>query len=208
LARLEPNETLTTVGADGMQTLHHQLLRRVVTHFFRGATLTISGPEAARLQREPAGAQHVQFACGVFHCECRRAHPFSRSERTLLHTLASVISRRVFELQHPSDDGSAVPAVEGTPEDWVVAEFLLSDAFAGDPSDAAGPLCDVIEVLRLVGVTSYENRKVTTGVLLGIGGTVERAQEIVQRETRFVRFNPSLATIKSLPRGTFVSQRR
>jgi len=112
--------------------------------------------------------------------------------------VASVISRRLFEVLHP-DDRSAAPHVGGIPEDWVVAEFLLSGAFAGDASEAAGPLCDVIEVLRLVGVTSYENRKVTTGVLLGVGGNVRRADELGQREAQFVRFDPSLATIKSLP---------
>ena len=134
---IEPNEALTTVGADGLQTLHHQLVRRAVTHFFPGATLTISGPEAARLQRAPAGAQHVQFACAGLQCECRRAHPFSRGERRLLHTLASVISRRVFAFLHPSDDGSTVPSVGGIPEDWVVAGFLLSGAVAGDTSARA-----------------------------------------------------------------------
>jgi DNA integrity scanning protein DisA with diadenylate cyclase activity len=133
------------------------------------------------------------------HCECSRAHPFSRSERRLLDTLASVISRRVFELMHPSDDGSAERSVGGIPEDWVVAEFLLSSTFPGDLSESAAPLCDVIEVLRLVGVTSYENRRVTTGVLLGIDGNAGRTDEI-QRESQFVRFSPTLATIKSLPR--------
>src|SRR6267142_535424 len=192
-------EALTADGADGVNALHQQLLRRAVTHFFPGATLTIGGPAVARLQRAPDGAQHVQFAFAGLHCECRRTHPFSRSERRLLHTLASVISRRVLEFLHPSDDGSAVPTVGGIPEDWVVAEFLLSGAFAGDTSEAAGPLCEAIEVLPLVSVTSYENRKVTTGVLLDIGGNVGRPHEIVQRETQFVRFDPSLASIKSLP---------
>jgi len=196
----DPTEAVMADGADGVHALHHQLLRRAVTHFFPGATLTIGGPAAARLQRAPDGAQHVQFAFAGLHCECRRTHPFSRSERRLLHTLASVISRRVLEFLHPSDDGSAVPTVGGIPEDWVVAEFLLAGAFAGDTSEAAGPLCEVIEVLRLVSVTSYENRKVTTGVLLDIGGNAGRPHEIVQRETQFVRFDPSLASIKSLPR--------
>jgi DNA integrity scanning protein DisA with diadenylate cyclase activity len=195
----EPNEAVTTVASDGVHSLHHQLVRRAVSHFLPDATLTIGGPEAARLQPARAGPQHVQFACAGLHCECRRDHPFSRSERRLLHTVASAISRRVFAFLHPSNDGSPVPAVGGIPEDWVVAEFLLSVAFEGDPSEAAGPLCDVIEVLRLVSVTSYENRKVTTGVLLGIDANVARAHEIVQPETQFVRFSASLATIKSLP---------
>jgi hypothetical protein len=197
---IEPNGARTTVGADGVHTLHHQLVRRAIAHFFPSATLTIGGPEAARLQRAPASATHVRFACAGLSCECRRAHPFSLSEQRLLHTLTSVISRRVFEFLHPSDDGSAVSTAGGTLEDWVVAELLLSGAFTIDTSEAAGPLCDVIEVLRLVSVTSYENRKVTTGVLFGIGEDVGRAGTIVPREAQFVRFNPSLASIKSLPR--------
>src|SRR5258708_39982907 len=91
---IEPNEALMTTGAEGWHALRHQLLRRAVTHFFPGAVLTISGPAAARLQQAPDDAQQVQFACAGSHCECRRFHPFSRSERRLLHTLASVISRR------------------------------------------------------------------------------------------------------------------
>jgi hypothetical protein len=198
---IEPNEALTTAGADGVHTFHHQLVRRAVIHFFPGTTVTIGGPAAARYEPAPAGALHVQFACAGLHCECRRAYPFSRSERRLLYTLASVISRRVFEFLHPSDDGSTVPTVGGTPEDWVVADFLLAGVFERDTSEAAGPLCDVIEVLRLVGVTSYENRRVTTGVLLGLGGNVGRARQTVQREQPPpVRFDPSLASIKSLPR--------
>jgi DNA integrity scanning protein DisA with diadenylate cyclase activity len=195
----EPNEVLAPVGADGLQAIHHQLLRRAVTHFFPDATLTIGGPAVARPQRALAGAQPVQFECAGSHCHCRRARPFSRSERRLLDTLVSVVQRRLLEFLHPSDGGSAVPAVGGLPEDRVVAEFLLSGVFPGDTAAAAGPLRDAIDVLRRVSVTSYENRKVTTGVLLRIGGRAGRARQIVQRESQPVRFDPVLATIKSLP---------
>jgi hypothetical protein len=195
---IEPREALTVAGADGVHSLHHQLLRRAVTHFFPGATLFINGPETARLRRSPAGAQHVRFACAGLRCECRRSYPFSRSERRLLHILGSVISRRVFEFLHSADGGSGVPAVGGLPEDRFVAEFLLSGLFQGDGSEVAGPLCDAIEVLRLIGVTSYENRRVTTGVLLAIGGSTRRVREIGQGAPQPVRFDPLLATIKSL----------
>jgi hypothetical protein len=94
----------------------------------------------------------------------------------------------------------AVPAVDGSPEDRFVAEFLVSGVFPGNTAEAADPLRDAIEVLRLVSVTSYENRRVTTGVLIGIGGSVGRTREIVQRAPQPVRFDPLLATIKSLPR--------
>jgi hypothetical protein len=197
---IEPREALTAAGTDGVHSLHQQLLRRAVTHFFPGATLIINGPEAARPPQAPGGAPQFRFACAGLRCECRRPYPFSRGERRLLHILASVISRRVFELLHSSDGGSAVPAVGGLPEDRFVAEFLLSGVFPGDGSGTASPLCDVIEVLRLIGSTSYENRKVTTGVLLAIGGSGGRAREIGPAAPQFVRFDPSLATIKSLPR--------
>ncbi len=196
----EPNEAVVAAGADGWQALHHQLLRRAVSHFFPGATLTISGPASARLQRAPAAARQVQFACAGSQCECRRDHPFSRSERRLLHTLASVISRRVFEFLHPSGGEWAAPVDGGLPEDRFVAEFLVSGVFPGATAATAGPLRDAIEVLRLVSVTSYENRKVTTGVLLDFDGRAGRAHEIVPRDSPPVRFDPSLATIKSLPR--------
>jgi DNA integrity scanning protein DisA with diadenylate cyclase activity len=197
---IEPRDALPAAGTDGAHSLHHQLLRRAVTHFFPGATLIVNGPEAARRQRAPAGAQHARFACAGLRCECRRAHSFSHSERRLLHLLGSVISRRVFEFLHPSDGGSPVPAVGGSPEDRFVAEFLLSGAFTGDGSETVGPLCDVIDVLRLIGVTSYENRKVTTGVLLALGGSTGPDDEVVQPAPPFVRFDSSLAAIKSLPR--------
>jgi hypothetical protein len=197
---VEPRQALTAAGTDGVHTLHHQLLRRAVTHFFPDATLIVSGPEAARSRRAPVGAQHVRFVCAGLRCECRRASPFGRSERRLLHLLGSVISRRVFEFLHSSGGGSAVPAVGGLPEDRFVAEFLLSGAFPGDGSETAGPLCDVIEVLRLIGVTSYENRKVTTGVLLAVGGSAGLDGEVVPPAAQFVRFDSSLAAVKSLPR--------
>jgi len=196
---VEPREAVTAAGTDGAHSLHHKLLRRAVTHFFPGATLIVNGLEAARPRRAPDGAPHVRFACAGLRCECRRANPFSRSERRLLHLLGSVISRRVFEFLYSSDGGSAVPAVGGLPEDRFVAEFLLSGVFPGDGSEVAGALCDVIEVLRLIGVTSYENRKVTTGVLLAIGGSGGLDRELVRPAPEFVRFDPSLATIKSLP---------
>jgi hypothetical protein len=129
----ERNEALTTVGADGLQALHHQLLRRAVTHFFPDATLKISGPAAARPQRTSAGAQHVQFACGGSHCECRRAHPFTRSERRLLDSLASVVQRRFLEFLHPPDGGSSVPGTEA----HIVS---ATDQLVGDrTSRASGP---------------------------------------------------------------------
>ena len=84
VSMIETNGALTTVGADRLHTVQHQLLRRGVTHFLPDATLTISGPAVARLQPAPAGAQHVRCACAGSRCECRRAHRFSRSERRLL----------------------------------------------------------------------------------------------------------------------------
>jgi hypothetical protein len=197
---IEPREALPAAGTDGAHSLHHQLLRRAVTHFFPGATLIVNGPEAARHQRPPDGAQHVRFVCAGLRCECRRPHPFSHSERRLLHHLGSVISRRVFEFQHPSEGGSPIPAVGGLPEDRFVAEFLLSGPFPGDGFEITGALCDVIDVLRLIGVTSYENRRVTTGVLLAIGGSALADGEVVRPASPFVRFDSSLVAIKSLPR--------
>jgi DNA integrity scanning protein DisA with diadenylate cyclase activity len=197
---IEPREALTAAGTDGAHSLHRQLLRRAVTHFFPGATPIVDGPEAARLQRSPAGAPHVRFACAGLRCECQRAHPFSHSERRLLHLVGSVISRRVFEVLRPSDEGTAVPAAGGSPEDRFVAEFLLSGPFPGDGAETTGALCDVIDVLRLIGVTSYESRNVTTGVLLAIGGSAALDGEVVPAAPPLVRFDSSLATIKSLPR--------
>jgi hypothetical protein len=188
------------VIADASHAIHHQLLRRAVTHFFPGSTLTVRGPAAARLQPAPDGPQQVLLACAGSLCECQRFHPFSRGERRLLHTLASVISRRVLEFLQSPDDESAGPADDGLPEDRWVAEFLVSGVFPGATAEVVGPIRDAIEVLRLVSVTSYENRKVTSGVLLDFGGRLGRAHEIVQREPWPVRFDPSLATIKSLPR--------
>ena len=45
---VEPREALTAAGTEGVHSLHHQLLRRAVTHFFPDATLIVNGPEAAR----------------------------------------------------------------------------------------------------------------------------------------------------------------
>src|SRR5258707_9597655 len=82
----EPNEAVVAAGADGWQALHHQLLRRAVSHFFPGATLTISGPASARLQRAPAAARQVQFACAGSQSECSPDQPFSLSAQHPPHT--------------------------------------------------------------------------------------------------------------------------
>src|SRR5262249_15104433 len=92
---------------------------------------------------------------------------FSTHEARLVDAIRRVLSARY----HLLFDDAALAAqrlhlFRGLPEDRYVSAFLDATPHTQVPSPTPDRVSDAIEVLRMSALTTYENRRIETGVLL------------------------------------------
>ncbi len=95
--------------------------------------------------------------------------PLTGNELRLVDSISRVLAARYRSLSE-SASAAAVDLFRGLPEDRFVSAFLDPTPYvAGQPS--LDRIADAIEVLRICSSSTYENRRINTGVLLfGDGG--------------------------------------
>ena len=114
-------------------------------------------------------------------------HP---SERRLVATTVQVLEDRFRSLNDPRS-ARGVDAFQFTLEDQVVAEFL------GTPNSSR--VATAIDTLRIAALSSYENRRVSSGALL-LGTDLDPASPGRPNSPGAPRYNARLSGIKSFHR--------
>src|SRR5439155_24575100 len=117
-----------------------------------------AGPANFRLG-DPAEGPGVVLKC--FRSRYRlvpdETPAFTPEERRLLETILRVMDLR-FRALFDLTMANRLEIADHMPEDLVIAEHLR-------PSDP-GRILDALEALRVAGLSTYENRRVSTGALL------------------------------------------
>jgi len=187
--------------------LYDNLLQSALRQFFGRATFEIepipSLSSDGRLAIEPTndpaklsirwfGSRHV------LHVPSRR--PFTRHEVRLARAIGSVLGLRYRALFDPRQMLERGDLFRGTIEDRYVGAFLeANDAVQGDASRARGDLvATALEVLRVAALSSYENRAISSGVLLI--DTDERPPSVAPIEGQAYKYSQALTAIKSFYR--------
>jgi hypothetical protein len=185
--------------------LYSDLLENGIRYFFPGATLERISTDTEQmpglLGAVPSGGQ-VEFEwMGGGYSLKSSSNKLSDHERRLLRSIGMVLSARYQLLTNEQLAAQSFQLFRGLPEDRFISAFLdpaphsSAEAIAGLPDRVA----DAIEVLRTSSMSTYENRRIATGVLL-FGAMPEPCHEPPRTPKRALRYSHLLTSIRSFHR--------
>src|SRR6187431_1208835 len=158
----------TPVGA-----LYDSLLQSALRQFFERATLDTeptAGAADARLAIEPTAnpaALIIRWFGTRYTLRVPARWPFTAHEVRLAQAIGAVLAARYRALQNPRTLAERVDLFSGAIEDRYVGAFLDPRSYAIDARETrADRIASIIEMLRVAALSSYENRPISTGVLL------------------------------------------
>lgn len=153
--------------------LYDNLLQAALRQFFSRATfeteaipsLSSDGRLAIEPTNDPSvltvrwfGSRHV------LHVPLRR--PFTRHEVRFARAIGAVLSIRYRAVFNPSEMLERGDLFRGSIEDRYVGAFVDEMAYSDPAQTRADLVATAIEVLRVAAMSSYENRPISSGVLI------------------------------------------
>jgi len=184
--------------------LYSDLLENGIRYFFPGASLerVPRNPEhmPGLLGAVPSGGQ-LEFEWMGNGYSLTAASNLSEHERRLIRSIGMVLSSRYQLLTDEALAAQSFQLFRGLPEDRFVSAFLDSTPHSSAEAIAQVPdrVADAIEVLRTSSMSTYENRRISTGVLL-FGSMPEPCHEPPQTPSAALRYSHQLTTIRSFHR--------
>jgi hypothetical protein len=152
-----------------LNRLYEEFFERGLQYFFPFATFkpissdphghedAMDGNAATSVLRLPwLGAQYV------FH----NTVPFTAHDVRMLDSVRAVLTTRYHMLRDADRTGLDVERFWGLPEDRYVSAFLDRRPYAERVQSRPDRIAEAIEVLRTSALTTYENRRISTGALL------------------------------------------
>jgi hypothetical protein len=159
----------TPVGA-----LYDNMLQSALRQFFDRATLdaepTASAVSDARLAIEPSAnpsALIIRWFGTRYTLRVPAPWAFTAHEVRLARAIGSVLAARYHAIHNPRIIAERVGLFSGAIEDRYVGAFLDHRPYAIEAREArADRIASIIETLRVAALSSYENRPISTGILL------------------------------------------
>jgi len=186
--------------------LYDNLLQMALRQFFSRATFETepipSLSSDGRLSIEPTGDPSVLSVrwFGSRHVlHVPRRTPFTAHEVRLARAIGSVLSARYRAVFDPGQMLERGELFRGAIEDRYVGAFLNELTYADPAQTRADLVATVIEVLRVAAMSSYENRHISSGVLLLDSDTDPQRPECTPGEQAF-RYTHALTGIKTFYR--------
>ncbi len=157
-----------TVGAR-----YDSLLQDALRHFFARATFeTEPIPSASSDGRLAIEATADPFALSVrwfgsrYTIRAPEFRPFTDHEVRFARAIGAVLAARYRAIFDPKLMAERGDLFRGAIEDRYVGAFLDEAPYSIDAVDRADLIASAIEVLRVIALSSYENRPISSGVLL------------------------------------------
>lgn len=153
--------------------LYDNLLQAALRQFFSRATFeTEAIPSLSsdgRLAIEPTGDPSVLSvrwfgSRHVLHVPPRR--PFTEHEVRLARAIGAVLALRYRAIFDPKQMLERQDLFRGAIEDRYVGAFLDETSYSEPSQSRADVIANAIEVLRVAALSSYENRSISSGVLV------------------------------------------
>lgn len=183
--------------------LYQMLMRRSIEHFFPHAVLEPAGDrsfidlEGSVLTRhyvveeDPSGlGVEIELFQNRYLLTPGSPVPFLEAERRLIEATMKVLDRRFRALYDP-ESVAKEDVYQYAVEDQVLAEFLQTPG--------SGRIAPALEALRVAALSSYENRRVSSGALL-LGTDDDPAYPGRVNPPGAPRYNVRLSAIKSFHR--------
>jgi hypothetical protein len=187
--------------------LYDSQLQSALRQFFDRATLdaesTPSVSSDGRLAIEPSAdpsALTIRWFGTRYTLRVSRRWPFTEHEIKLARAIGAVLAVRYRAILNPRVIAERGDLFRGAIEDRYVGAFLDEQSYTIETRETrADRIAQVIELLRVAALSSYENRPISTGVvLLGTNEDPCRPQESVRPSA--ARFTEQLTGIKSFYR--------
>ena len=187
--------------------LYDSLLQSALRQFFDRATLdtepTATGNMDGRLSIDPSAnpsALIIRWFGTRYTLRVPGRWAFTAHEVRLAQAIGAVLAARYRAIQNPRIIGERVDLFSGAIEDRYVGAFLDHRAYDIEARAArADRIASIIEMLRVAALSSYENRPISTGVLL-LGPNAAHGRAGVPLPSPSASYTESLARIKSFYR--------
>jgi hypothetical protein len=187
--------------------LYDSLLQSALRQFFDRATLdaesTPSVSSDGRLSIEPSSdpsALTIRWFGTRYTLRVSRRWPFTEHEVRLARAIGAVLAARYRAILNPRIVAERGDLFRGAIEDRYIGALIDEQPYRIETREArADRIALVIELLRVAALSSYENRPISTGVvLLGTNEDPCRPNVFVRPEAP--RFTEQLTAIKSFYR--------
>ena len=154
--------------------LYDSLLQSALRQFFDRATLdaesTPSVSSDGRLAIEPSSdpsALTIRWFGTRYTLRVSRRWPFTTHEVRLARAIGAVLAARYRAILNPRIVAERSDLFGGAIEDRYVGAFIDAQPYTIESREArADRIAQVIELLRVAALSSYENRPISTGVIL------------------------------------------
>jgi hypothetical protein len=183
---------------------YDSLLQSALRQFFERATLgtemTPSVSSDGRLAIEPSAnpaALIVRWFGTRYTLRVPGRWVFTAHEVRLAQAIGAVLAARFRAILNPHVIAERDDLFRGAIEDRYVSAFLDPRGYAIETREArADRVASIIELLRVAALSSYENRPISTGILL-LGTFEDPCRPGVPLPDRAPAYTESLTTIKS-----------
>jgi hypothetical protein len=197
--------TVTVPPATAVGALYDTMLQSALRQFFERATLDTepmaSPAPDGRLAIEPSAnpaALIIRWFGTRYTLRVPGRWRFTAHEVRLAQAIGSVLAARYRAILNPQIIAERGDLFRGAIEDRYVGAFLDARPYAIETREArADRIASVIELLRVAALSSYENRPITTGVLL-LSTSDDPFAPVETRRLESPASTESLVTIKSV----------
>jgi hypothetical protein len=186
--------------------LYRQLLETALQYFIPDATVHPAGTTASTDPVITFGASasetlEFDWLGHRYRVKSRRLQEFRDDNVRIIRSIGRVLSIRYQLAFHPVLAAESTHLFSGTPQDRYVSAFLDSSGYR-DPEVAVTTrdrIADALEVLRLSSLTTYENRRISTGVVL-FGSLQDPCHVLPPRPEGALRYSSDLTFTRSFHR--------
>jgi hypothetical protein len=194
-----PNQTQAPHFIDG---LYKKLIEGGIGYFFPSASLqslgrdTHLGPDP--ISQVARGTSVVMNWLGSRY-SLTRDEPFSESEAKLLETIGEVLAFRYRMIVDATRVEQRFELFRGLTEDRYVSAYIDCAPYKEPVGQRPDRVEDAIEVLRTSALSTYENRRISTGALL-FGKSPDPCHELPGQPPGALRYSAALTSIRSFYR--------
>jgi hypothetical protein len=194
-----PEQTQTPPFIDG---LYGKLVEGGIGYFFPSVNFEFLEPEPGpgedRILQTSVGTSLILNWLGSRYSLTRDA-PFSDAELKLLNSIGAVLDSRYRMIVDNTHVEQRFELFRGLAEDRYVSGYIDGAPYAEKVWQGPDRVEDAIEVLRTSSLSTYENRRISTGALL-FGKDPDPCHELPVTPPGALRYSPALTSIRSFYR--------
>ncbi len=196
--------SVTKKTAPALQALYQQLLTRGIQYFLSPSRLEIVGPAPQHtldIVFQPAPPGGLLFDWLKDRYALTNHRELTEHEKKMVRTIGRFLGVRHEMLFESEPDSRNLPSFGGVIEDRYVSAFLEGRVYRDAHSAAELPdrVSEAIEVLRISALSSYEDKRISTGALL-FGSMPDSCHSLPPWPAEALPYSSELTSIRSFHR--------